>query len=264
MLRAVAVCLVFWMQSVVAEAAPVQITFDEFDKNCDVYGGAQGGVSYGSQNNCVYGFSAGHILLGDDGWANAETYEAAEGHRFDAQSFDIISASQKIYSSLLDPSLANDPHTQWRAAEAKGSINFDRLAFLEITGYRNGQEVAEAHVDVFGESDLSPQSAAPPLWWTASRNQITLSSAFTRLDSLTIRMAAYGYGQWIEGDRVYGCPDERCGEIHYDDLLLDAYAVPLPGAAWMLGVGLLALGAAKHRRCSRHLSLRDARAENHR
>lgn len=231
-----------------AQASTLNLNFDVFANSIGAGGQAAGApvgpISFVNSNHAAYGLFVPHILLGDDGWDSQISFDATPGNRFDATSIDLIAGFQNIWRAPLSGAVPIwDEFAQLAHAEAIGSIEKVISPNLIFKGFREGAVVAHQSVTYTGE-DPAPKT-------------ITFNSVFSDLDSLLIMLDfknVSGFWPAIIDNMLYHCPLNRCGLVEMDNLVLNISAapaggsgpaaVPLPGAGWLMVLGLVGLARA--------------------
>jgi hypothetical protein len=195
-----------------APVLPLTVNFDEIDASTDVAVPAD-----------YQGFA----------WAELIAYTATPG--FPGFNNGIVSASNAAYggySGVLDgvPGVT---------AVISSTAAFDFVSASFGSAYYDGLTIR-----VIGYRDLGPPVEAV-FQVNASDPATLVEFNFQSVTMLEFISSAAG----VIGD-PFGCGEVNCTQFTVDDLSFapPTTPIPLPGAAWLLGAGLLALGGVSSRR----------------
>lgn len=223
-------------------AATVTLDFDQFGDPDVPSSGNQAGAPVGpigfiNANHGLYDAYLPSILLGDDGWDKSISFDAREGYVFDAVSLRFITGQQNVFYAPLSGAVdMTSPFLQLQEALRTDSLTRYVIPNVVFKGYRDGNVVAMQVETYDGEPNVTQ----------------TFGNGFTDLDRLVVGLD-FGYGNGddpvIVGNWLYYCPNERCGMLKFDDLLLNVQAasdqnfaaVPLPAPALMLTTAMLGM-----------------------
>jgi len=231
-----------------AYAATMTLDFDQFEDSDVPSSGAGAGapagpVAFNNANHGVYDAYLPSILLGDDGWDSSISFDANAGYIFDAVSLRFVGGWQNVYTAPVSGAVSTTSATE-QLAEAMRTDTLSKLDYPNVafTGYRSGAVVA------MQEQTYSGGAPTP----------VSFSSAFTALDKLKIELN-FGYADSLDprivGNMLYYCPNERCGILEFDDLVLNVLTdpgngpttVPLPTPLLMLGSAFFGLASLSWR-----------------
>lgn len=246
-----AILFVLSLVTMPASAATLTLDFDQFEDPDVPESGAAAGVPVGpvgfkNSNHGIYDVYAPSILLGDDGWTSYISFDANAGYLFDAVSLRFINGWRNVYrapvSGAVDTSDVAAQVTEAIRTDSFTKLDYQNVAF---TGYRDGAVVA---------MQMETYAGGPPL-------DYAFSSAFLGLDKLMVEVkfgGAIDIEPMIIGNSLYYCPNERCGILEFDDLLLNVLTEPgsgpaivsLPAPALMLGSALFGVAAFGRRKTS--------------
>lgn len=236
---------VLFLIAPMAHAMTLNLDFNEFDDvGAPTGGGAAGGpaspVSFINTNHGLYDAYLPSILLGDDGWDSRISFDANPGYLFSANSVRLVGGAPNIWTAPISGAVdTNDPTEQLAEAKRTGSLIRQASRYVDFIGYRDGAVVATQD-ETFGFE--------PP-------KTVEFNSSFVDLDKLVVSL---DFGQAISdeptivGNMLYYCPNDRCGSLEFDDLLLNVSSngtgpatVPIPSSILLLGsaiFGLIRLG----------------------
>jgi len=242
----------FSLLTMPASATTLTLDFDEFEgDDVDQSGGAAGApagpVRFINANHGVYDTFLPSILLGDDGWDSSISFNANAGYVFDAVSLRFINGWRNVYKAPVTGAVDVDD-VDAQIAEAMRTDSLTRLEYENVafTGYRDGAVVA-MQMETYG--------GGPP-------SEFSFSDAFMGLDRLMVEVkfgGAFDIFPIISGSNLLYCPNERCGILEFDDLVLNVLsepgsgptAVPLPASALMLGSALFGISIFGRRKNGR-------------
>jgi len=237
-----------FLLSMPASASTLTLDFDQFGDpdvplSGDQAGAPVGPIGFINANHGIYDTFLPSILLGDDGWDTSISFDAREGYLFDALSLRFVSGHKNVYSAPLSAAVSpTSEYYQLQEAKRVGSLVQSDFPYVTFSGYRDGAMVAMQTATFDGLPNVTK----------------TFANGFVNLDRLVVALD-FGFASGLEplifGDRLYYCPNERCGLLKFDDLLLDVRplnggtiaAVPLPAPILMLTTALLGISAFAQR-----------------
>jgi hypothetical protein len=103
-----------------------------------------------------------------------------------------------------------------------------------------------------------PANTSPNAWSSNPANYVAIATNTQDLSSITaLNNAASVYFRLVDEDTTAanGLPVASGGTDRVDNFIVSANPVPLPAALWLLGSGLLGLGAARRRKSAGAASL---------
>ncbi|MFS4439046.1 hypothetical protein ACMA5I_12595 [Paracoccaceae bacterium GXU_MW_L88] len=158
-------------------------------------------------------------------WTGRTAFEKRDGATFTANSIDIDS----LGNGFLIESFVFDPETFEGETIIEEAIWDDG----RFTGYRDGQKVAEVYTR-FATVDQAYTYRFP--------------DAFQQIDRLEISLSLDGFPE-LSDDQTLLQEDHhaRFTNFVYDEVIAP---VPLPGGAFLMGLGLVGLGAMARRRAA--------------
>jgi hypothetical protein len=225
-----AIALAFAAHPVAGWAATID--FSATGQDDDVTCASVANVSYCDNNKFLYGWVADYILLSEYDYYTYQSFTAAPGTTFTPQSIDILSASQSLVRAFCDLDCQSMTPDEF-ASTYPDRFSLISSLFLNVTGMKNGQTIANTQVDPTGLAAL------------------TFGSAFAGIDMLTIALAMpypvpYDMFDLASDGYVYGCQNgPPCYVVTLDNFTFtpgDVQPAPVPLPA--TGVALIgALGA---------------------